>query len=220
MSPFQYAAVSGQVGGEVRRLSGYLKTHRKPDQHSQAADQFIKRIGQSELTEQSEALHAALRASFGYKRKEMEYSAEEGLTVIKTPDFDVTLMMEQDPEDPIRYLLSTRASDLRRPGVIREPAFATALGSYTDTLTIDFPKSVDVEKKIDQIEEMPELAAYLRYQPDGSSLTLELPEAGMRVVMDADCMTFRLIGQRNLPLLIENVETTLAALFRPGMELD
>jgi len=89
-----------------------------------------------------------------------------------------------------------------------------------DTLAIEFPAMVDVEAKIDQIEEIPELAKFLHYQPDGSSLTLELPEAGMRVVMDAERMTFKLIGQRNLALLIANVETTLATMFRSGMELN
>jgi len=219
MSPFQNACVYGIQGGEVRRLSGYLKTHRVPDQHSSAAEQFIRRIGQPELTEHSEATHASLRAAFGYKRKEMHYSAEEGLTVIKTPDFDVVLTMEQDTEDFTRYVFSSRINDFRRPEVISESAFADAFNFMADVLAIEFPQSVDVEVKIDQIEEIPELAKFLKYQPDGSSLTLELPEAGMRVHMDADRMTFRLIGQRNLALLIGNVESTLATLFSSGMKL-
>jgi len=203
----------------VRRLSGYLKTHRVPDQCSQAAEQFIKRVGQPELTEVSESVHASLRSCFGYKRKEMDYTAEEGLTVIKTPDFDVTLMLEQDIDDPARYTLSSRANEFRRPEVVTESSFAEAFGPVADTLAIEFPTSVDVEAKIDQIEEVPDLAKFLRYQPDGSSLTLELPEAGMRVHMDCDRMTFKLIGQRNLALLIENVEVTLETLFSSGMEL-
>jgi hypothetical protein len=219
MSPFQHASVFGLQGGEVRRLSGYLKTHRVPDQHSQAAEQFIKRVGQPELTELSESVHSELRSAFGFKRKEMIYSAEEGLTVIKTPDFDVTLMMEQDAEDATRYVLTSRVGDLKRPEVVTEDVFAEAFSGYVDTLAIDFPRTVDVEEKIDQIEEIPELAEFLRYQPDGSSLTLELPEAGMRVFMDADRMTFHLIGQRDLKQLIANVESTLATLFRSGMEL-
>lgn len=220
MSPFRNACVYGIQSGEVRRLSGYLKTHRVPDQHSQAAEQFIRRVGQPELTEHSEVVHANLRAAFGYKRKQMNFSAEEGLTVIKTPDFDVTLSTEQDDEDPGRYLLSSRVNDFRRPEVVTESAFAEAFGFMADILAIEFPQSVDVEAKIDEIEEIPELSQFLKYQPDGSSLTLELPEAGMRLHMDADRMTFRLIGQRNLTLLIANVETTLAALFRSGMELE
>ncbi|MEM6884250.1 MAG: hypothetical protein AAF571_04405 [Verrucomicrobiota bacterium] len=219
MSLFQNACVFGIQGGEVRRLSGYLKTHRVPDQCSQAAEQFIQRIGQSELTELSESVHAGLRSAFGYKRKEMDYAAEEGLTVIKTPDFDVTLMLEQDAEDPARYCLSSRVNEFRQPEVVTQDGFAAAFSTVADTLAIEFPAAVDVEAKIDQIEEIPELAQFLRYQPDGSSLTLELPEAGMRVVMDAERMTFKLIGQRNLGLLIENVETTLATLFSGGMKL-
>lgn len=219
MSPFQNASVFGVQGGEVRRLSGYLKTHRVPDQHSQAADLFVKRVGQPELTELSEEIHASLRSSFGYKRKEMEYSAKEGLTVIKTPDFDVTLWMEHDPEGVKRYVLSTRVGLFQRPEIITENAFAAAFGAVADTVAIDFPASVDVEEKIDQIEEIPELAKFLTYQPDGSALTLQLPEAGMRVDMDAERMTFKLIGQRNLGLLIEHVETTLQTMFPSGREL-
>ncbi|MEM6600104.1 MAG: hypothetical protein AAF649_01820 [Verrucomicrobiota bacterium] len=220
MSPFQHACVFGVQGGEVRRLSGYLKTHRVPDQCSQAAEQFIQRIGQPELTELAESVHAGLRSAFGYKRKEMDYIAEEGLTVIKTPDFDVTLILEQDAEDPSRYGLSARVNEFRQPKVVSEDTFAEAFGAVTDTVAIEFPAVVDVEAKIDQIEEIPELAQFLRYQPDGSSLTLELPQAGMRVVMNAERMTFKLIGQRNLALLIKNVETTLATLFNSGMELE
>lgn len=204
----------------MRRLSGYLKQHRVPDHHTQAAEQFIKRIGQPELTQHSEALHAALRSALNYKRKEMVYTAEEGLTVIKTPDFDVTLTLEQDADDPKRYVLTSLVNDFRRPEVLSNRNFVNVFCPVTDTLGIDFVQSVDVESKIDSIEEIPELAKYLHYQPDGSSLTLELPEAGMKVHMDADRMTFRLMGRRNLATLIEHVEMTLSTLFRTGMRID
>jgi len=219
MSLFQNASVYGRQRGEVRRLSGYQKTHRVPDRHSQAAEQFIQRIGQPELTELSESVHSTLRSCFDYKRKEMDYSAEEGLTVIKTPDFEVILLMEQDEEDESSYCLSIRVGALQRPEVVLEDTFAEAFGTYTETLAIDFPEPVNVEDKIDQIEEIPELAKFLSYQPEGTSLMLELPEAGMRVSMNTDRMTFRLIGQRHLGQLIKNVEQTLATMANSGMGL-
>jgi hypothetical protein len=212
---FKAASIRGEDIGLVKKLPGYKKNHHVPDEHFPAAEAFIRRIGHEEVEQLATRLHEGLRATFGFKRKEIMYDCADGTAVIKTPDFEVNLFMDQDPADAGQYRLVTEVSRIRQPELVLGAGFSQLFSRYCNTVVVAFSRSLSVEEKIDLIEELPALEPHLSYEPDSSSLTLKLPE--IHVFMDANGMTLSVPGSRDLQDLLAHAQSALNTLSASGV---
>jgi hypothetical protein len=213
------SSLRGKKFGKVRRLSGFRKVHSVPDRHFAAAEAFVRRIGHEEVKAQADTIHERLRAAFGFKRKDITYVCEDGAAALKTPDFDVSIGVTQDAADAASYILTTEVGSIRRPAVVDEPSFSEVFSAYCDTVVVEFDRALSVEAKIDAIEEVPELKAYLKYESDASSLTLDLPAPRLRVYVTATQMVFSSPGAGNLQTLVRSVQQALALMVNAGAPL-
>jgi hypothetical protein len=218
-SALKDASLRGEKLGHVRRLSGFRKRHHVPEEHFDAADSFVKRIGHEEVKRQADEIHERARATFKYRRRSLSYVCEDGAASIKTPDFDVNLSIAQDPDDASGYVLTTEVGVIRRAAVVMEEGFSDVFSPYCDTVFIEFERPLDLADKIDQIEDLPQLEPHLHAAADGTSFTLQLPQPTICIHVSATRMTLSLAGSKNLRALLSRVQGALSVLSDSGLAL-
>ena len=98
----------------------------------------------------------AVRESFTYKRKDLDVSAErDGLGFLRTPDFEYTVTVEVNPDDPTEVLWRREIGRLGDPGFVRSEGFVNVFGGRFDRLVFEFAAPVDVAEFVDRIEDSP-----------------------------------------------------------------
>lgn len=196
--------IVGFAVGRIRKLGGYQKQHHVPDGHSDAAQNFVRKAGQPDVKATADTLYADIRSLFGYKRREFDYTCEDGFAWIKTPDFDCELRVNQCTDDPRNYRLVTEITALHTEAIAQDERFHACFTHHCDHLIIEFATPVQVEEKIDLIEAIPELDEALAYEPDGSAFELKLPQLDLHIHVTESMMTFQLLTLRNLGKLLEH----------------
>jgi hypothetical protein len=196
--------ITGSTLGRIRKLGGYQKHHHVPDGHSDAAQNFVRKAGQPDVKAAADQLYSDIKKLFGYKRREFDYSSEDGCAWIKTRDFDLHIRVDQCPRDPKNYVLTTEIVALHTEAIAADDRFHSCFTHHCDQLVVEFAEPVQVEKKIDLIEEIPELADALSYEPDGSAFELKLPDLDLHIHVNETAMTFQLLTLRNLGKLLEH----------------
>jgi hypothetical protein len=220
--PIEKAAtviLRGQTQGRIRRLSGFLKHHHLPDSVGDATRAFVRRAGQEDVKALADALYRDIRESFGYKRKEFDYSCEDGQAWIKTPDFDAQLRVDQDEVSPKNYVLTTELVQLHTEAIASDPRLHSCFTAHCDQLIVAFPSPIHVADKIDAIEAIDALAEHLSYEPDASAFQLKLPELDLQIEVTAESMHFSLLTLRNLSKLIDHSQRAFEILTDCGFEL-
>lgn len=188
----------------MRKLGGYAKHHHVPDGHSDAAQSFVRKAGHPDVKDAADGLYANIRSLFGYKRRQFDYTCEDGFAWIKTPDFDLQIRIDQCAEDPKNYLLATEIVALHSDAIAADERFHHCFTDHCDQLVVEFACPIRVEDKIDAIEDISELAEALTYEPDGSAFELRLPKLDLLIGVNESSMTFRLLTLRNLGKLLDH----------------
>ena len=209
----------GSSSGRIRRLKGFQKHHHVPDAKYEATEDFVRKVGAEDVKLLADGLYNDIREAFGYKRKEFDYSCEHGLAEIKTPDFSAQIRIDQSEEDPKSYVLTTELTKLYNEAIASNPALHACFNAHCDLLSITFPSGINVEEKIDTIEEIEALEGCMSYEPDGSSFELKLRELDLHIRVDSWTMEFQLLTLRNLGKLLEHSQKAFDILSDCGFGL-
>ncbi|MGZ0708349.1 hypothetical protein ACWPKO_08425 [Coraliomargarita sp. W4R53] len=175
-----------------------------PEGHSDAAQNFVRKAGHPDVKSAADDLYADIRHLFSYKRREFDYTCEDGFAWIKTPDFDLQIKVDQCPDDPKNYLLTTEIVALRTESIAADERLHACFSHHCDQLVVEFASPIQVEDKIDLLEDIPELAAALSYEPDGSAFELKLPKLDLLIQVNESDMTFSLLTLRDLGKLLDH----------------
>jgi hypothetical protein len=142
--------------GRVKDLAGFRKTHTLPDRANEWARKYVNRVAQPDIRADLDNTFEAVREQFGYKRKDLDVSAErDGLGFIRTPDFEYTVTVEVNADDPTEVVWRREVGRLADPGLVRSEAFTAVFGTVFDRLVFEFAVPVDVAEFVDRIEEHP-----------------------------------------------------------------
>jgi hypothetical protein len=201
----------------VRRLRGYQKSHHLPDGHHPAAQAFVRKVGHEDVKEAIDQFYTDIRSLFGYKRRDFQYTCEEGFGCIKTPDFDLQVRIDQCPLDPKNYQLTTEIVALHTPEIATDDRFHAGFTHHCETLIVEFPGSINIDDKIDAIENIPEIADCLDYEPDGSAFELKLAQLDLHIHVSESEMSFQLLTLRNLGKLLEHSQKAFEILTAVGL---
>ena len=202
--PENQSRLVGSTLGRVRKLGGYQKHHHLPDGHTEAAQNFVRKVVQAEVKEAADSLFANIRSLFGYKRRDFDYTCEDGFAWIKTPDFDLQIRVDQCPQNPKNYLLTTEIVALHTETIATDPRFHNCFTQHCEHLIVEFASPIQVEDKIDRLEDIPELAKAMSYEPDGSAFELKLPKLDLHIQVDESAITFSLLTLRDLGKLLDH----------------
>ncbi len=209
----------GQTYGRIRRLTGFLKHHHLPDSVSDATRSFVRRAGQEDVKALADGLYGDIREAFSYKRKDFDYSCDDGQAWIKTPDFDALIRVDQDESSPKDYVLTTELLQLHNDAVAADPRLHACFTAHCDQLIVTFPTPIHVADKIDAIEAIDALAEHLSYEPDASAFRLRLPRLDLQIEVNTESMHFSLLTLRNLSKLIDHSQRAFEILTDCGFDL-
>lgn len=211
-NPIKDSCLTGEYRGRVRDLKGYSKPKASLGTHNDWERDFVEKAGASEVSLLATEIFEQLRECFRYKRKDLSFTNIASTASIKGPDFDVNISLSQDPEDAERYLLKTEVRSFRNPDIIDDPNFLAIFSKYCKRIVFELEASLDLESKIDDIEEIDALASKLEYDPECTEFTLHLPEPGIVIHATGSEMVFTLDSQGDLKLLLGNTQKAFAQL--------
>ena len=218
-NPIVESCLSGEVRGRVRELRGYSKPKSPLGNHNDWERDFVEKAGAAEVTAQATEIFEQLRELFRYKRKDLSFTNIASTASIKCPDFDVNISLSQDPEDADIYLLSTEVRSFRNPTVIDDPNFLAIFTKYCKRVVFELDANLDLESKIDDIEEIDSLAKHLDYDPECTEFTLRLPGSGIVIYASGNQMVFSLDSVGDLKLLLGNTQKAFAQLAGDSINL-
>jgi hypothetical protein len=142
--------------GRVKDLAGFRKTHSVPDRANEWARKYVNRIAHPDIKTDLDTTFDMLREAFGYKRKDLDVSAErDGLGFIRTPDFEYTVSVGVNPDDPTEVVWRREVGRLIDPELVRSEGFTSVFGTVFDRLVFEFIVPVDVAEFVDRIEDFP-----------------------------------------------------------------
>ncbi len=210
--------IFGLTTGRTHKLSGFQKNHHIPDAHHPAAQDFVRKVGNELVKSTLDGLYRDIRQLFTYKRKSMAYTCEDGYGLVKTPEFDLQIRIDQCPEDFKNYQLTVEITALHSEEIASDPRFHSCFNFHCDQLIVEPQTRIDVEAKIDAIEEIPEICDNLTYEPDGSALELTLKDLDLNIRVTETDITFSLLALRNLEKLLERSQQAFSILAAAGLE--
>ena len=202
--PKNQSRLIGSTLGRIRKLGGYQKHHHVPDGHTEAAQNFVRKVGQAEVKEAADSLFINIRSLFGYKRRDFHYTCEDGFAWIKTPDFDLQIRVDQCLHDPKNYLLTTEIIALHTETIATDHRFHNCFTQHCENLIVEFASPIQVQDKIDTLEDIPALAKAMTHEPDGSAFALKLPQLDLHIQIDESSITFSLLTLRDLGKLLDH----------------
>lgn len=170
--------------GRVKELAGFHKSHSVPDRANDWARKYVNRIAQPDIKADLDNVFDAVREQFGYKRKDLDVSAErDGLGFVRTPDFEYTVTVAVDPDDPSQVVWRREVGRLRDPEFVRSEGFAAVFGSMFDRLVFEFAVPVNVAAFVDRIEEAPPAGVKVGVGSDGDTAEVKLAGFAGRVTV-------------------------------------
>jgi hypothetical protein len=186
-------ALVGEQRGRVRDLLDFRKSHRIPEDHSERAQAFIRRIATSDLEADLDLRFAELRQHLGFKRIDMDVAEPvDGAASIQTPLFCYRVSIRLCDEDVNTTVCERRVDGFADPKPLLSDQFAAAFGSTFDSVAIAPAEPVDVESFIDWVEEQSDsqlVAEYDRTATWCRVLFAEQQSASMLIESDAIALT-------------------------------
>lgn len=167
----------GTRPGNVKNLLGFRKGFHKipavlPDF---SFERQFPAICAADLEQLSRELFEKLRAARGYKRKEINLNVGSPDSTVTTTDFTLDLRYELDPADPGDYRLVHDLHTIRDIAVFADGSLNDVFRGIFNRVSFSFGQSINMEDLIDELEETPGGSSNLKYPPDCSECSIQLP---------------------------------------------
>jgi hypothetical protein len=178
--------------GRVKDLAGHRKTHTLPERANEWARKYVNRIAAADIKADLDNVFDMVREQFGYKRKDLDVSAErDGLGFIRTPDFEYTVSLAVNPDEPTDVIWRREIGRLSGPEFVRSPGFQVVFASMFDRLVFEFAVPVDVAEFVDRIEESPPEGVKVGVASDANVAEVALAGFAGKVTVTRDAVTIQ-----------------------------
>lgn len=211
------ACLRGTVRGRVRDLPGYAKPRTPLTSHSDWEQSFVEATGTASVSELATDLFEKLRDAFHYKRKELVVTKASSRASLQCPDFEVHIALTQDPEDAERYVRTIDVRAFRNPAILEDPRFAEIFTGLCHQVVFDLHSPLDIEKAIDDIEEVETLRKSLEYDPECTWFTITVARIVLRGTPGQ--LTFTLSEMGGLDRLLFHTRSVIEQLHRDSIKL-
>jgi hypothetical protein len=179
-----------ETAGRVKDLSGFRKTHTLPERANEWARKYVNRIAAGDIKADLDNTFDTVREQFGYKRKDLDVSAErDGFGFIRTPDFEYTVSVSVNPEEPSEVVWRREVGRLSDPAFVRSEGFANVFGGRFDKLVFEFAVPVDVAEFVDRIEDHPPEGVKVSVGSGSDAAEVRLAGFAGRVSLSRDAVT-------------------------------
>ncbi|MBN9121702.1 MAG: hypothetical protein J0I06_21610 [Planctomycetes bacterium] len=202
--------------GRVKDLQGYRKSHTLPERANDWARKFVNRIAAADIKADLDNTFDMVREEFGYKRKDLDVSAErDGLGFIRTPDFEYTVTVGVNPDEPTDVIWRREVGRLSGPEFVKSEGFRNVFGPTFNKLVFEFTSPVDVAEFVDRIEDAPPEGVKVSVASDSGAAVVSLAGFAGRVSVTREAVTIE--GPTGNPgSLLEQFLTFLRKFGTPG----
>jgi hypothetical protein len=194
LQPLKRGSLRGETAGRVKALAGFRKFHRLPDKVNASARKFVAEIAHDDVKQDVDSVYAAVREALGYKRRDVEGSADRGSGFVRTPDFEYSVSVELADDDPTGVVWRREVAGIRSPDVVLGKPFQRVFAGTFDTLVFEFTRPFDLEAWVDRIEE--ELPAGVRVRTSSDCSSCDVQVAGSACVVRLYRDRVEIQGQR------------------------
>ena len=115
----------------IKSLSGFKKGQWVPDSVNSATQSFVGSIAQKEVNDEIEQVFQSIRNTMSYKRKDL--TAESGRII--APDFEFSVAVAQDPEDPSSAVITRQLINIS-PAIVGDESFNEVFDDSFNELTL------------------------------------------------------------------------------------
>ncbi|MFK7768074.1 MAG: hypothetical protein AB8B55_12695 [Mariniblastus sp.] len=137
-----------------KNLSGFQKHHKVPTSAGPGDHRYLCELAESDLDEDLQEVFAALRKSYGLKRKEISVDGPtDGRGVITTPFFNYEINISLLEDNPSRVHWQRSITSIREPGRIFAGPFEEVFGQRFTILEFNAKSPLDLEQIVDHIED-------------------------------------------------------------------
>lgn len=179
-------------------LAGYQKHHRVPTSISDGDQRFLIELADADLDQDLQDVFAALRKSFGLKRRELAVDGPtEGRGVITTPFFNYEIQVSQAPDDPGKVLWQRAITEIQEAARVFAGPFEEVFGARFSTLEVLTRAALDLENIVDHIEDAELKSVKLDYDKDLTWCEVQMVESIMSMLIESD--RIRISSRREVP---------------------
>jgi hypothetical protein len=133
-----------------------------------------------------------VREQFGYKRKDLDVSAErDGFGFIRTPDFEYTVSVIVNPDEPTEVIWRREIGRLSGPEFVRSEGFQAVFGGMFDRLVFEFAQPVDVAEFVDRIEDSPPEGVKVGVASDANQAEIALAGFAGKVLVTPEAVVIQ-----------------------------
>jgi hypothetical protein len=161
--------LTGSTEYQVKKLSGFAKHHKVPDEINEATERFVARIGSNEVEKEVGEVFRLLRTKMGYSRQGLSSNVDSGAGSIITPDFDYYVSMALDASDPGTAILTRELSNIKTPKLIDSASFGDVFAKRFSSLELELKEEIRIDNWIDKIES-------LKKQGDLKDIQIDYPK--------------------------------------------
>jgi hypothetical protein len=156
LQPLKRGSLRNETTAKVKALTGYRKFHRVPDRVNAGSRKFVADLAAEDVKADVDSVYAAVRERMGYKRRDVDGSADRSTGFVRTPDFEYSVGVDLVDDDPTSVVWLREVGGIRNPEVVLGKPFQQVFGAMFDTLVFEFTRPFDLEAWVDHIEdEMP-----------------------------------------------------------------
>lgn len=195
----------GLKTGAIKNLSGFNKTqgHKIPEYNDEQAESFINQAGAHEVRACMDSLLQRIRHEFNYRRRELTLNYIEGSGSIQTPDFELRVWVDQDPDKPGNYRQWTEVAAIQSPSIFTDSRFLGVFENICNTLVIELLSPLIMEEVVDHIEDHKTLSSSLSYPSNLSWIKLVFRQPPLTMQITPKQIQFQLIPGDGLKYLVE-----------------
>ncbi len=189
---FRRVVFRSETTTKIKELANFRKTFSLPDTASPANRKFVARIAADELRADLEDLYERARELGGLKRKDLELTAgQDGAGALRTPDFEYTISLDLDTEEPSRLIWRREVGQFTDPAFVRDGRFAALFGPAFDRLVFHLSQPIDVEAFLDRLESEPAEGLQVAATSDGRSCEVTLAGMPGTILVQRNTVTVR-----------------------------
>lgn len=161
--------------GRVKDLGGFRKSHTVPDRANDWARKYVARAAAPDIKADLDNVFDAVREQFSYKRKDVDVSAErDGFGFIRTPDFEYTVSVSVNPDEPSDVVWRREIGRLSDPAFVRSEGYVNIFAPLFDKLVFEFSDPVNVAEFVDRVEESPPEGVKVGVSSDANAAEIKL----------------------------------------------
>ncbi len=208
--------------GDIKSLSGFVKKiHTVPKNYYSGANDFVQKIGDSEVKDEIEELAVEIKNEIGYSRKQVKVSFDNGSGAIVTPDFTYYVELNQSENQPNEYILTKTLDNFTNSNLVLGKEFNSIFDGIFKKLEFKTNSDIDVDSLIDTIEEMENQENIkVEYNPsDTSTCTIIFNEFDYEIFVTSDSISFQ-TPYNTTPLELINAYKDMKVVLLESQELN